>query len=170
MVSNNFLLSPPIINFLITSHKIGFAEPTDGRPGKLPGRQDWHFSGSTTTFLSTLATHQLRHPCPSLRELTITCQALVKKLGQVPAEQGSLSEPTTAAYVFNGAYIPLACRLTQEVQILCSTGETHLVPQVLRAGPNIAPTSNLGEALRLLPGETVHTQANTGADVPKVTS
>ena len=44
------------------------------------------------------------------------------------------------------------------------------MPQVLRAGPNIAPTSNLGEALRLLPGETVHTQANTGADVPKVTS
>ena len=121
-------------------------------------------------FLSTLSIQHLRHPCPSLPELTITCQALVKKLGQVPAEQGSLSDPTTAAYVFNGAYIPLACRLTQEVQILCSTGETHLVPQVLRAGPNIAPTSNLGEALRLLPGETVHTQANTGADVPKVTS
>ena len=114
-------MSSPIINFLITSHKIGFAEPTDGRPGKFLGRQDWHFSGSTATVLSTLVTHQLRHPCPSLRELTITCQALVKKLGQVPAEQGSLSEPTTAAYVFNGAYIPLACRLTQEVQILCST-------------------------------------------------
>ena len=95
----------------------------------------------------------------------------MKKLGQVPAEQGSLSEPTTAAYVFNGAYIPLACRLTQEVQILCTQSRgTHLAPQVLRAGPNIAPTSNLGEALRLLPGETVHTQANTGADVPKVTS
>ena len=93
----------------------------------------------------------------------------MKKLGQVPAEQGSLSEPTTAAYVFNGAYIPLACRLTQEVQIVQQRG-AHLVPQVLRAGPNIAPTSNLGEALRLLPGETVHTQANTGADVPKVTS
>ena len=30
------------------------------------------------------------------------------------------------------------------------------------------PTSPLGEALRLLPGETVHTQANAGADVPKV--
>ena len=39
---------------------------------------------------------------------------------------------------------------------------------MLKAGPNIAPTSPLGEALRLLPGETVHTQANTGADVPKV--
>ena len=77
----------------------------------------------------------------------------MKKLGLVPPEQGSLSEPTTAAYVFNGAYIPLACRLTQEV---------------LKAGPNIVPTSPLGEALRLLPGETVHTQANAGADVPKV--
>ena len=39
---------------------------------------------------------------------------------------------------------------------------------MLKAGPNIAPTSPLGEALRLLPGETVHTQANAGADVPKV--
>ena len=42
----------------------------------------------------------------------------MKKLGLVPPEQGSLSEPTTAAYVFNGAYIPLACRLAQEVQLL----------------------------------------------------
>merc|ERR1719192_1102701 len=25
--------------------QIGFVEPTDGRPGKLLGRQDWHFSG-----------------------------------------------------------------------------------------------------------------------------
>lgn len=39
---------------------------------------------------------------------------------------------------------------------------------MLKAGPNIVPTSPLGEALRLLPGETVHTQANAGADVPKV--
>ena len=45
---------------------------------------------------------------------------------------------------------------------------TTLWLQVLKAGPNIAPTSPLGEALRLLPGETVHTQANAGADVPKV--
>lgn len=100
-----------------------------------------------------LLNQQMAGLASSLAGKTGTFQALVKKLGQVPAEQGSLSEPTTAAYVFNGAYIPLACRLTQEV---------------LRAGPNIAPTSNLGEALRLLPGETVHTQANTGADVPKV--
>ena len=47
---------------------------------------------------------------------------------------------------------------------------TQLLLQVLKAGPNIVPTSPLGEALRLLPGETVHTQANSGADVPKVKS
>ena len=40
-------------------------------------------------------------------------QALVKRLGLVPPEQGSLSEPATAAYVFNGAYVPLAARLVQ---------------------------------------------------------
>jgi len=100
-----------------------------------------------------LLNQQMAGLASSLAGKTGTFQALVKKLGLVPPEQGSLSEPTTAAYVFNGAYIPLACRLAQEV---------------LKAGPNIAPTSPLGEALRLLPGETVHTQANTGADVPKV--
>ena len=46
----------------------------------------------------------------------------------------------------------------------------QLLLQVLKAGPNIVPSSPLGEALRLLPGETVHTQANAGADVPKVKS
>ena len=80
-------------------------------------------------------------------------QALVKRLGLVPPEQGSLSEPTSAGYVFNGAYVPLACRLVQEV---------------LKAGPTIQPTSVLGEALKLLPGDTVHTQALPGAEVPKV--
>ena len=40
-------------------------------------------------------------------------QALVKRLGLVPPEQGSLAEPSSAAYVFNGAYVPLAARLVQ---------------------------------------------------------
>lgn len=89
----------------------------------------------------------------ALAAKTGSFQALVKRLGLVPPEQGSLSEPPTAGYVFNGAYIPLACRLVQEV---------------LKAGPTIPPSSALGEALKLLPGDTVHTQATPGAEVPKV--
>jgi len=80
-------------------------------------------------------------------------QALVKRLGLVPPEQGSLSEPATAAYVFNGAYVPLAARLVQEV---------------LRAGPSIPPSSTLGEAAKLLPGDTVHLPAQPGQEGPKV--
>lgn len=84
---------------------------------------------------------------------TGTFQALVKRLGLIPPEQGNLSEPNSAGYVFNGAYTPLACRLVQEV---------------LKAGPTISPSSSLGESLKLLPGDTVHTQATPGGEVPKV--
>ena len=67
-----------------------------------------------------------------------TFQHLVKKLSLIPSDT-SLTEPSNAGYVFNGAYTPLACRLVEEVlKNGCSTTNTPL-----------------GEALKMLPGEPV---------------
>jgi len=66
-------------------------------------------------------------------------QQVVKKLGLIPPET-SLSEPNSPAYVFNGAYTPLCCKVVEEV---------------LKAGPSLTNTT-VGEALKLLPGETVY--------------
>ena len=40
--------------------------------------------------------------------------------------------------------------------------------EVLRAGPSIPPSSTLGEAAKLLPGDTVHLPAQPGQEGPKV--
>jgi len=66
-------------------------------------------------------------------------QQIVKKLNLIPPET-SLTDPTSPGYVFNGAYTPLCCKLVEEV---------------LKAGPSLANTQ-VGEALKLLPGETIH--------------
>ncbi len=65
-------------------------------------------------------------------------QQIVKKLNCVPADT-SLTEPNNAAYVFNGAYTPLACRIVEE-SLKCN-GQVTNTP--------------LGEALRMMPGEPV---------------
>ena len=81
-----------------------------------------------------------------------TFQQLVKKLGCVPApgHETSLSEPSSAGYVFNGAYTPLACRLVEEV---------------LRCDGNLA-ASPAQEAVKMLPGEaTLQWAGNTGNKV-----
>jgi len=78
-------------------------------------------------------------------------QQVVKKLGLVPPELRNLAEPTNPGYVFNGAYIPLCCRLVEEI---------------FKLGPrsaSLSPGTPLAEAVKLLPGDTVHnyTQADT---------
>ena len=65
-------------------------------------------------------------------------QQIVKKLNCAPADT-SLTEPNNAAYVFNGAYTPLACRIVEET-LKCNGHMTN---------------SPLGEALKMLPGEPV---------------
>jgi len=66
-------------------------------------------------------------------------QQIVKKLNLIPAET-SLAEPSSPAYVFNGAYTPVCCKVVEEV---------------LKAGPSLVGTP-VGEALKLLPGDTIH--------------
>jgi len=66
-------------------------------------------------------------------------QQIVKRLNLIPPET-NLTDPSSPGYVFNGAYTPLCCRLVEEV---------------LKAGPSLANTA-VGEALKLLPGDTVH--------------
>ena len=65
-------------------------------------------------------------------------QQIVKKLNCIPPDI-NLTEPSTAGYVFNGAYTPLACRIVEEV---------------LRTGANTTNTP-LGEALKMMPGEQI---------------
>ena len=65
-------------------------------------------------------------------------QQIVKKLNCAPADT-SLIEPNNAAYVFNGAYTPLACRIVEET---------------LKCNGHLTNTP-LGEALKMLPGEPV---------------
>ena len=68
-----------------------------------------------------------------------TFQQVVKKFSLIPAldSELNLSDPTSPGYVFNGAYVPVSCRLVQEVL----AGRTNSV--------------QMQEALKLLPGETV---------------
>ena len=67
-----------------------------------------------------------------------------------PGHETSLSEPSSAGYVFNGAYTPLACRLVEEV---------------LRCDGNLA-ASPAQEAVKMLPGEaTLQWAGNTGNKV-----
>ena len=66
-------------------------------------------------------------------------QQIVKKLNLIPADT-SLTEPSNAGYVFNGAYSPLTCRLVEEV---------------LKAGGDVSHSPAVGELLKLLPGESV---------------
>ena len=65
-------------------------------------------------------------------------QQIVKKLNLIPADT-SLTEPSNAGYVFNGAYSPLSCRLVEEV---------------LKAGGDVSNNPVVGELLKLLPGES----------------
>lgn len=74
-----------------------------------------------------------------------TFQQVVKRLGLVPSEgMKNLSEPSNPGYVFNGAYVPLVCKLVEEV---------------LKLGPSSGSLplgSQLSEAVKLLPGDTIH--------------
>ena len=65
-------------------------------------------------------------------------QQIVKKLNCIPPDI-NLTEPSTAGYVFNGAYTPLACRIVEEV---------------LRTGANTTNTP-LGDTLKMMPGEQI---------------
>jgi len=77
-----------------------------------------------------------------------TSQQLAKKLGLSPAqESGASSEPTSAGYVFNGAWVPVATRLVEELLKLPSAEGAALT--------SLPPSSVLGEACKLLPGDTV---------------
>ena len=65
-------------------------------------------------------------------------QQIVKKLNLIP-ENTSLSEPSNASYVFNGAYTPLTCRLVEEVvRTNCKTTNTVLA-----------------DTLKMMPGDSV---------------
>jgi len=65
-------------------------------------------------------------------------QQIVKKLNLIP-ENTSLSEPSNASYVFNGAYTPLTCRLVEEVvRTNCNTTNTVLA-----------------DTLKMMPGDSV---------------
>jgi len=77
-------------------------------------------------------------------------QALVKKLGLIPSLESelNLTDPTSPGYVFNGAFVPVSCRLVQE--LLKPGGATN--PQIQ-------------ETLKLLPGETI-TESRPG-EAPK---
>merc|ERR1719220_690885 len=63
-------------------------------------------------------------------------QQIVKKLNLIPPDT-SLTEPSNAGYVFNGAYSPLTSRLVEEV---------------LKAGGDVTNSPVVGELLKLLPG------------------
>ena len=86
------------------------------------------------------------HFCFSFQHSWMQCdcgggnfQQIVKKLNLIPADT-SLTEPSNAGYVFNGAYNPLTCRLVEEV---------------LKAGGDVSNSPVVGELLKLLPGESV---------------
>ena len=66
-------------------------------------------------------------------------QQIVKKLNLIPADT-SLSEPSNAGYVFNGAYTPLTCKLVEEV---------------IKVGGDPASNPAVGELIKLLPGDSV---------------
>jgi len=80
-------------------------------------------------------------------------QALVKKLSLIPDNgDASPTEPNNPGYVFNGAYTPIACRVVHEV--------------IKSRSSNSPELSQLKEALKMVPGETILDMKNPEA--PKV--